>query len=274
MSCKMSLTNDVIPPPSTLFVIEHNGREIPMLSLDALSRIWVIQAMDKGVSGKAYEVVIASRSYVAKIVTAHYKRTSKEVYFQHTAHQAGIAPAIRACWRLKWNRDVIVMDLVQSPTLQRCIQNGTCTRIIPILMKCLHHVFTLNLVWGMMHGDLHDKNIMLNTDGSIVFIDYGLSTTYPLALLKSVIADPTECPNNTGLLHKYYPCVFDLTNLLAQFCKASKRCADHRIYKKVVYRNQLFTIAAHLNLYKRVYHRHHRMPTPLEMVREYDLLFS
>ena len=96
---------------------------------------------------------------------------------------------------------VTAMELVEGVTLDKYIkQHGG--RISPGIYQRLQHAVATMLHAGIVHGDLHDQNVMITPRGDVKIIDFGfavqLSPQQIAEVRKHVHHDPVRAWNHIG----------------------------------------------------------------------------
>ena len=134
---------------------------------------------------------------VTSILPNDYKRTVfeppswllREVQIQAYLTTGGCKTAedgVRYCSgevvpRLYWsgffpkdNVQVIVMEGIEGKTLQSTLASAGREAARALYPKVEHAVFTL-WAFGIVHGDLHNNNIMVSRDGQVKIVDFGFA---------------------------------------------------------------------------------------------------
>lgn len=101
--------------------------------------------------------------------------TEREIFNQIAAAKLGAAVNIEDYW-YTLQGTVIVMRLLKK-TLKKYLSSCSSTECINIIEKVLEKIRMMHV--RIFHNDLHANNIMIDHDGEVYIIDYGISKTYP-----------------------------------------------------------------------------------------------
>jgi len=133
--------------------------------------------------GDVYETCEqADCTYVAKIIEKKNDYTNasleNESRNQMIAAGHGLAPTIHEIWICK-DTVMLIMDRITGITLHAFLADPEKDDTIKarILKKVSTKIEKLHSI-GIIHRDLHLKNIMVKDDESIIFIDFGRSHNY------------------------------------------------------------------------------------------------
>lgn len=277
----MECNDRLCPYSSSVVPITCEGVEFKMMDV---SHNEVVRILGNGAYGQVVEISIESHTFAAKVMKrSSLKKITKEVCLQRKAHMYGISPDVLAVWKCdNLKKYIVIMDIVHGNPMGEIL--SSTDKFMEYFWTCLHYVFTLNLLARVRHNDLHEDNILIDNDGRFVFIDYGISTDYPLAELMKAVKDPTlvNDPIESKIKYsdknpnlQYSKDVTEIVELFAIWAKHNKvDSVAAKKFVRVVKRNELTEPRSVLNLYKGTYALHHRFPTPFQMVDTYKGLFE
>lgn len=81
-------------------------------------------------------------------------------------------------WEELSNRQILVMEEIQHPTLEEHLEKGSMTWNDMLELFRIHGAFMFGI--GTFHGDLHPGNAMMDDDGNFTFIDTGAICNAPI----------------------------------------------------------------------------------------------
>lgn len=87
-------------------------------------------------------------------------------------------------WSELSNSNVLVMEEIESPTLEKHLDSGTMEWNEMLQLFRIHGAFMFGL--GVFHGDLHPGNAMMDDDGNFTFIDTGAICEAPEHVRKAL----------------------------------------------------------------------------------------
>lgn len=102
-----------------------------------------------------------------------------EVALQLSTSSVGLSPVVYNSWVCEYQsiwgnglQDVLVMDNIYETLYDKCKNDYEYHVGVVEIIKELH-------IYGVFHGDLHSRNIMVEKDGKPVIIDFGKSKSMP-----------------------------------------------------------------------------------------------
>lgn len=99
----------------------------------------------------------------------------REIFIQTVSSKLGSSLPVEDYWFTSQGA-VIVMRLLKE-TLKSYLETCDATECKNIIDKVLEKIRALHI--RVFHNDLHANNIMIDHDGEVYIIDYGLSKSYP-----------------------------------------------------------------------------------------------
>ena len=159
----------------------------------------IIQILGEGVQGAAYKVLYGGYWACAKKFN-YIEDMEQEYNMIIEAQESGWVPCIM---NAKWNQGVIIMELVEGKTLYDFIfDDQPSSQLVHLVMtNVLEALLDLHET-GVIHNDLHMKNIMVDTanDYDIKIIDFGLAkmegeSPYPDISMQDILKYPHLDPN-------------------------------------------------------------------------------
>ncbi len=87
-------------------------------------------------------------------------------------------------WRELSNSNVLVMEEIEYPTLEKHLDNGTMEWEEMLQLFRIHGAFMFGL--GVFHGDLHPGNAMMDNNGNFPFMDTGAICEAPEHVRKAL----------------------------------------------------------------------------------------
>lgn len=148
-----------------------------------IGEIWISKCDDGNKESDRYIMKIVNYGQATHQGITSEEELLKEVTFQHRASQQGLAPPIYQVL-MKEQRGMIIMRIAGEATVLEVIEEILADDEIPVdekrdrinryLMGAIDLVRRLHEN-GILHGDPHLNNIMLDRDGRMSIIDFGLS---------------------------------------------------------------------------------------------------
>lgn len=140
-----------------------------------------------GAQGVVYLVEFPNKLMAAMKQFKKTKSTAKiqaEADFQTRAAQAGIAPDMM-------HVDLEKRRIFMTPMRDRVVD--VLSESSPLFTKDLHHIMhTLDDI-GILHNDANVLNLMLNDDGRLQIVDFGLAKEINRNMLNKYNGEPNIC---------------------------------------------------------------------------------
>lgn len=120
---------------------------------------------------------------------AFLKRSTREnaAHMYVHRHAPDIVPALHFAGALENGIYVTVMDVAAGVTLKEYVKQhgGISSRLYNALEKAIVRMWQL----GIVHGDLHDENVMVASDRVVTIIDFGFAVMLPGELRAAIDSD-------------------------------------------------------------------------------------
>lgn len=149
---------------------------------------WLIKGGRIGAESMYGQIFIACKKlscgYVLKVIKGEtHQEIENEVYFQKECAQAGLCKPVEDWWLCtddgdhEKNRGGVIITPVLQYTVKQAIKSGvTDDELINLVKSVIEITIKLHSV-GIIHGDLHLNNVMVDSSDKVWFIDLGKASS-------------------------------------------------------------------------------------------------
>ena len=127
-------------------------------------------------------------------------------------------PTIRVPECIVGTSDLIIMTYEEGHTLNMIPRNDKrYKKAHCLVMSSFIHT---GFVYNIMHGDVHEGNVLVRNDGGITLLDFGICINLSMPRLTYLLSIPNPSPQDMDTLLSVliHPSSFDRTKLCSELC--------------------------------------------------------